>query len=357
MNIPRGQPQLFFIGSIILLLSVCVSAQDHTVVPGKRVGPVRLGDMRAATLESLGKPSETKRWRSGLVKDSWRGPEPPANSEESQIFFNVIYRAGRVVQIEFNDPKYKTADEISIESTLAQFRAKHIRPRVWAFTYDDGEGSGFVGYYYDDVREGIALSFGTQDYFDAGMIPEALRVHAAGQSVIFDPGGKRTRANDEKPIEKSRSDNQHANQALARARKSVEIETVVRQFWEGLGRLDAEGMKMLLDWPVTIVEAAEVGNKQSVIHNPQEFDESFKRTPEAALARGKSEFYGTRLGGFNVQMLNANLASVSYVCQLPKDIVAKNPASRSERFKAQTMLRRDPQRGNKWRIVFITVPK
>jgi hypothetical protein len=154
------------------------------------------------------------------------------------------------------------------------------------------------------------------------------------------------------PIQKTKSQTQHA-----RSRKPTEIKMVINQFWEGLGRLDSEGMKQLLDWPVTIVEASDTGNKQSVISNPQEFDDAFKRTPEAAVARGKSEFYGTTLSGFNVQMLNANLASVSYACRLPKDIVAKNPSSRPAEFKALTVLRREPSRSNKWRIVFITVPK
>lgn len=366
------QLQLFSVSSVILLLAIAVSAQEYSIVPGKSVGPVRLGDARAAVIKARGKPTETKRLRSGLVKDSWLGAEPAPNSEDSQLFFNVISRAGRVVQIEFNDPKYKTATGISIESTLAQFRAEHKRPRVSAFTYDDGEGSGYVGYYYDDVRSGIAFSLTTQDYFDANVIPEAFRVHAAGQPVILDPGGKRTRANDEKPVQKTKSLSEHANEPqergereereergerLERGRESREIETVIKQFWEGMGRLDSMGMKKALDWPVMIVEAANVGNKQSVIRNPQEFDEAFKRTPESAMARGKSEFYGTRLSGFSVRMLNANLATVSYVCLLPKDIVAKNPASRSARFNAVTVLRREPERTNKWRIVFITVPK
>src|SRR5947207_368928 len=160
-------PKLSLLLSLVMFLacSVTLLAQDNTVAPGQRVGSVRLGDARAATIKALGKPSETKRWRSGLVRDAWLKPGKPADSTEEQTFFNVIYRANRVVQIEFNDPKYKTADGISIESTLAQFRVHHRHPRVRAYAYID-EGSGFVGYYYDDVRSGIAFSFGTQDYFD-----------------------------------------------------------------------------------------------------------------------------------------------------------------------------------------------
>lgn len=208
MKIPQlNRP--FAGAAVLLLVSLSVFAQDNLVVPGKSVGAVRLGDARDAALNTLGKPSKTKRWRNGLIKDSWLGPELPPGSSDSQIFLNIIYRARRVVQIEFNDPKYKTAAGISIESTLAQFRAKHRRPRAHAYAYID-DGSGFVGYYYDDIAGGIAFSFGTQDYFDATVIPEALRVHAMGQPVIPDPGGKPTRANDERPIEKPQRRSQHA---------------------------------------------------------------------------------------------------------------------------------------------------
>jgi hypothetical protein len=135
-----------------------------------------------------------------------------------------------------------------------------------------------------------------------------------------------------------------------------EVEIVIRKFWDDLGRLDADGLKETMAWPVTIVEASTAGNKQNVLRTPQEFDEEFKRTPEAAVARGKSEFYGTTVAGFSVQMLNANLASVSYDCQLPRDIVgARGP--NAARFHALTVLSRDPDHGNKWRIIFITVPK
>jgi hypothetical protein len=117
------------------------------------------------------------------------------------------------------------------------------------------------------------------------------------------------------------------------------------------------GNTRLFAWPMLIVEASETGNKQSVLRNPQEFDEAFKRTPEAAVKRGKSEFFGTTLSAFQVKMLNANLASISYECQLPKGIVAANPATRRDRFNALTVLQRDPDRGNKWKIVLVTVPK
>jgi hypothetical protein len=209
MKTKRTFLRLILAIAFLLVLSLPVFAQDNLVVPGKSVGSLRIGDARDAALNTFGKPTRTRRLRSGLLKDSWLGPEPRSGSEETQVFLHVIYRARRVVQIEFNDPKYKTAGGISVSSTLAEFRAQHKRPRVRAFIYDDGEGSGYVGYYYDAVAGGIAFSFGTQDNFDANTIPEALRIHAPGVPVIPDPGGKPTPANDERPVEKPKRRAQH----------------------------------------------------------------------------------------------------------------------------------------------------
>lgn len=137
-----------------------------------------------------------------------------------------------------------------------------------------------------------------------------------------------------------------------------ELETVIRQFWDGLGRLDADKIKQSVDFPLTIIESSRTGSKQAnVVRNPAEIDEELKRAPEAALETHKSEFFGTKLTTFRVQMLGTDLASVSYLYRLPHDIVARNPSSRSGTFNAVTVLRRDSRTGNGWRIVFTTVPK
>jgi hypothetical protein len=211
-----------------------------------------------------------------------------------------------VVQIEFNDPKYKTAGGISVGSTLAEFRAQHKRPRVRAYVYDDGEGSGFVGYYYDAVAGGIAFSFGTQDNFDANTIPEALRIHAPGVPVIPDPGGKPTPANDERPVEKPKRRNQHVDQKPSPHQlQLMGIENQIKEFWAALGRFDGEGMKGLVDWPLMIVEASDSSNKSIVFQNAGEFDADLNRsTSESARKRGKSEFSGITFRSFVYRQLN-----------------------------------------------------
>jgi len=338
--------------SLLVISALSVAAQNYSVVPGKSVGAISLGLTRDAVWLELGKPSQVKRWPGGMLRDSWEAPAKP-NSEEPPIFLNVIFRGRRVVQIEFNDPKYKTAEGIAVDSTLAQFREAYKRPLVRAYVYDDGEGSGYVGYYYDAQKRGIAFTFGTQDQFDARTVPEALRVHAAATSVIPEPRGKPTRAKDEVPVPKNATSQeffQHANQNAA-------IINVITQFWAGLGELDADKLKQQMAWPITIVEPSRTGRVRStVMNNPADFDLEFDKTPKTAIEKHRSEFYGIKPTGFVVQMISQSLASVSYTYVLPRDLVQRDLKLKGRIFKAVTILRRDERPGSPWRIMFTTVP-
>src|SRR5258708_34483411 len=96
-----------------------------------------------------------------------------------------------------------------------------------------------------------------------------------------------------------------------------------------------------MDWPVTIVEASPTGNKQISLRSPQDFDEEFSHTPELARTRGRSEFYATTPSGFSIQMQNANLATVSYVCHLPRDILDLKSSPNPCRLYTVSQLRPD----------------
>lgn len=339
----------------LLAFSIDISAQDYSVTPGKHVGAIKLGMTRDAVWLTLGRPTQIKRWPGGVIKDSWLGPENP-NSEEAQIFLNVIYRARRAVQIEFNEPKYKTGEGISIESTLAQFRSAYKRPLARAYGYDDGEGSGYVGHYFDAVKRGIAFTFRTQDLFDARTVPEALCVHAAGSQVIVEPHGKPHRSRDEIPVPKETAVQVLFQHTVRQKSEPGTVTNVINQFWQGLGELDSDRLKQTMDWPVTLVEVSSSGRTRStVINHPGEFDEQFMKTPEAAREKHRSEFYGTKPIGFAVQMIGSNLATVSYGYRLPRDIVKKDPM-KGKINKAVAVLRRDTRPGSPWRIILITIP-
>lgn len=169
-------------------------AQNFVVVPGVSVGDVRLGDARTAVLKRMGKPTKTSRPAKGLVRDEWLGAEPPDLSGEMRLFLVVTYRASKAAQIEFNSPRFETADGFSVRDTLAQFRRRYGRTRTAAFGYED-----FVGYYYDATRRGLTFMVGIQDYFDDRVRATSLIVHPPGAPVIPDAGGTPAKPNDEVP--------------------------------------------------------------------------------------------------------------------------------------------------------------
>lgn len=179
-------------------------AGEYTVVPGHSVGRIRLGATRATVLSILGQPSKSAKWRSGPTQDTWLGPVPPNNkygfADSPQTFVNVIYRNNRVVQIEFNSPKFRTSSGISTRSNLAQFRSRFGKPRVRAYGYEFPDGGSAIIYYYDAARTGITFSVGVQDNFDATTKPNELRVHSPGVPVLPDPGGRPAEPKDEVPV-------------------------------------------------------------------------------------------------------------------------------------------------------------
>ena len=179
------------------------NADSFTVVPGRSVGKIQLGAARTAVLKILGKPSKSVKWRSGPTQDTWLGPKPPADQygyADLPDFLNVIYKNNKVVQIEFSSSKFKTSSGISTRSSLAQFRSKYGKPRVRAYGYDDPNGGGYIGYYYDAVAKGIAFEFGVQDEFDATTTANSIRVHLSGVNVLPNPGGEPMEAKDEVPV-------------------------------------------------------------------------------------------------------------------------------------------------------------
>lgn len=195
---PRRRSRLApFILFAFLLLSLAMATasvraqgQNNLVVPGKSVGKVALGATRAQVRKLLGKPTETAARQ--FPRDTWLGPKLPVDKYGAtvgeRIFLTVVYQNGKAAQIEFNDPRYKTKKGLSVESTVATFRKKHAPLRKTVLAYTEG-GGGFVDYYLDSVKAGIAFEVGTQDIFSEMYLPHSIRIHRAGRRVIVDPGG------------------------------------------------------------------------------------------------------------------------------------------------------------------------
>jgi len=130
-----------------------------------------------------------------------------------------------------------------------------------------------------------------------------------------------------------------------------EITTVIEDFWTALGNFDAEAMKQTFDWPVSIVESSSKETKNPrVLMLPKDLDKEFSAPRPKS---GHSEFYGTRLSDFKVQMQNPTLALVTYTATLP---ASKDP-HRENSFNAIAVLRKSPLWNQSWKIIFLTVPK
>ncbi|BCM93833.1 hypothetical protein IAD21_05724 [Abditibacteriota bacterium] len=187
----------------LVLVLANAGRADNVVVPGERVGAVRLGATIAQVHQLLGQPTKSAKWKSGETQDSFLGTKPPVDEygveKSPRRNLTVIYRAGKVVQIEFNSPAFRTSKGISVTSSLRDFRRTYGPLKPYAYGMDLDEG-GYVAYYYDSAANGIASSFGTQDYFDATIKPEEVRIHKRGTKVLPDPGGKPQAAKDEVPV-------------------------------------------------------------------------------------------------------------------------------------------------------------
>ncbi len=183
------------LASLLCLCALAAHAQAprFLVVPGKSVGTVKLGATRAQLRQLLGKPSETAARQ--YPRDTWLGAKLPERlrsmSARERAFLTVVYQNGRAAQIEFNDPRYQTRDGLSISSKIGDFRKKRAPLKKTVLAYTEG-GGGFVDYYLDSVRSGIAFEAGTQDTYTETYTPNSIRIHFPGRPVIVDPGGTPT---------------------------------------------------------------------------------------------------------------------------------------------------------------------
>jgi len=177
-------------------------SRSQLIVPGKSVGKVWLGATRLAVRLILGAPKASHVRTGGIAVDEWLGPpvtEKDSWAGASQRRLAVLFVKNRAVQIELNSPNFATKDGITSRNSLGQFR-QYYRPRLKTYLYQDEGGGGYRGYIYDDVKRGLAFTFGAQDSYDAKVLPETLRVHRPGVFAIPDPGGQPRHYNDEIPV-------------------------------------------------------------------------------------------------------------------------------------------------------------
>lgn len=140
--------------------------------------------------------------------------------------------------------------------------------------------------------------------------------------------------------------------AQAPGAETQKVEVAVNRFWTHLGELDAEAMKQVVDFPLTVVESSANDAKTPVVMKTSaEFDEAFRRANQDGK-KTRGQFYGVKPANLKIRLLGDHLAQVNY------ELVATPGVSRTsiDHFPVVTILRKDEQSGV-WKIVFTNVPK
>lgn len=161
---------------------------DRLVIPGKRIGRIRLGMDRYSVRQLLGKPHLINQ-EGSFIQIYWNIGNP-----RDQEYIGVIFRKDKAIQIETNSSQYVTSQGISAQSNLGQIRKKLGRLKVISFGLNDSdpEVAEHASHYWDDVKRGIAfeLDLGYRPDLSSDQIPHALYVYLAGHRFIPPIDGK-----------------------------------------------------------------------------------------------------------------------------------------------------------------------
>lgn len=185
----KGIGGLGWAGGLMVMLSTAARAGDYAILPNRGIGKVTLGATRQAVHKRLGKPDKTDQLR-GVMDDLWV-LQKSADPYDKPQRIEVLYRAGKVIQIEVTLPQFATPKGISTRMNIKQIKTRYKNLRVSDYLYDDASGSGHHNYYFDSVPTGIAFEFeGYQELLSPLSKPTTIIVHRAGLRVLPDSGGK-----------------------------------------------------------------------------------------------------------------------------------------------------------------------
>lgn len=195
-----------WIFAAFVALGATARAGDFAVVPGVRLGSVRLGESASEVHRALRKPSLTRVLRGGIREESWRNrlplsyeDEQPDGQKWKYNFVNIYFQRGRVVQVETNSPRFRTREGLSVGSAASRWRRKFRPVRETSnetHTFPNPDPGGIPGGKHflktdDCVSRGIGWRVG----FWAGGAPdfepneplETLVVHQVSRPMINEP--------------------------------------------------------------------------------------------------------------------------------------------------------------------------
>ena len=151
------------------------------VIPGQRLGPVKLGSSKTTVHKMMGPPYIQR--SDGSLKFEYFH----VSRSDKNHYLSVIYKHGKVIQIETDAPRFRTAQGISAASALGQIRRKSGKWRIVSFGQNDPDPdiAEHAQHFYDDMRQGLAfeLDLGSQADTSSEVVPGSLIVHPAGHPV------------------------------------------------------------------------------------------------------------------------------------------------------------------------------
>ena len=165
---------------------------NYLVVPGQSLGKLRLGQTPAQVRKILGSPAKTFKLRNGLLDDVYvsKGTRK-AEGQTIRDKVEILYRAGKAVQIEATSPSFKTASGLSTDSTLRTLQGFLHPFRYYTYSFGGDDSGGHVKYYLDSQKLGIAFeSPASQDTWNWQSGSATLIVHGKGSAVIPDQGAE-----------------------------------------------------------------------------------------------------------------------------------------------------------------------
>ena len=154
--------------------------RNRLIKPGQSVGEVTLGMSRAKVLALWGQPTAMQKRPDKLSQDVWAFED--THNRMALAAATVIYRAGKVAQIQVASHQIATADKISTANTLGHIRktAKPLKRATYGFPVADG---GLA--IYDSASRGIAFVFYIDiEEEDDSSKPFEIIVHPAKRPII-----------------------------------------------------------------------------------------------------------------------------------------------------------------------------
>jgi hypothetical protein len=193
---PAANLSLLTLSLGLFFHSAHAQSKAPNVVPGRSLGRISLGMTPSQVHKLLGKPDKTLRLSNGLLDDVYKAKttRPKWTGTSLQTMrdtVEVLYKAGKAVQLEATSPVFLTRSGLSTEAPLSVLD-RIIRPKRYStYGYGGNDPGGYVKYYLDG--QGIGLAFESEPHQDNWFNEapaHAIIVHRKGVGVIPDAGGE-----------------------------------------------------------------------------------------------------------------------------------------------------------------------